>query len=353
MDESRFWRKNWAVFPVSRPMNHTRFAMFAVLSSCWLLASCVTLEFGQKVEPAPQEEVFVAEDKNKDWRENYQEAVEKYNGKPGWNQTPSIPRAATPAAGTRYSRVETSQPYVAMTFDDGPHPTNTPRLLDMLQQRNIKATFFVVGPNCNYHPQILKRMVAEGHEIGNHTWSHGDMTKVSQEAVRKELTDSRNAIVAATGVQPRLWRPPYGATNTNLQNWIKEEFGYPTIMWSVDPLDWKKPGASVVADRLVAGTGNGGILLAHDIHKPTIDAMPSALDRLLTKGYKFVTVSQLIELGRQTAGVEEAKTDDESIVAGTISIEEEPATAAAAAPPAAAEAPIINIVPDAVAEAVE
>ena len=91
-------------------------------------------------------------------------------------------------------------------------------------------------------------------------------------------------------------RPPYGAITTGQKAWIKSEFGYPSIMWSVDPEDWKKPGASVVSRRLVSGARPGGILLAHDIHKPTIDAMPSALDQLLAKGYRFVTVTQLIAL---------------------------------------------------------
>lgn len=295
-------------------MNVSFASLLAVICSCALLSSCITIKYADKEEP---EGVYVAEDKNKDWQENYKDAVEKYNGKPGWNQAPPLPKPPAALPGTSYSRVKTGQPYIAMTFDDGPHPTNTPRLLDMLKQRNIRATFFVVGPNSKTYPHILRRMVAEGHEVANHTWTHGDMTKISQAAVRKELADSRDAIVAATGVAPKLWRPPYGAVNTNLKNWIKQEFGYPTIMWSVDPLDWKRPGPSVVADRLVSGTGNGGILLAHDIHKPTIDAMPSTFDRLLAKGYKFVTVSQLIALSSGTASTEAAE-GETAIVASAI-----------------------------------
>ncbi|MFT5466670.1 MAG: peptidoglycan/xylan/chitin deacetylase (PgdA/CDA1 family) [Verrucomicrobiales bacterium] len=297
-------------------MNLPATALSIALSCSCLLSSCVTFKFADQEEP---EDVWVAEDKNQDWRENYKEAQEKYTGKPGWNQAPAVPKPPAALPGTSYSRVAMSQPYIAMTFDDGPHPTNTPRLLDMLKQRNIRATFFVVGPNSKNHPGILRRMVAEGHEIANHTWTHGDMTKVSQAAVRKELNDSRDAIVAATGIAPKLWRPPYGAVNSNLKNWIKQEYGYPTIMWSVDPMDWKRPGASVVADRLVSGTGNGGILLAHDIHKPTIDAMPSALDRLMAKGYKFVTVSQLIAIGTGTAAVDKKEDAAEpTIIASAI-----------------------------------
>ena len=141
-------------------------------------------------------------------------------------------------------------------------------------------------------------MIREGHEIGNHTMSHAYLTKLSDASIRRELKTAHQAIFAATGVHPRTVRPPYGATNTRIKNLMYKEFRYPSIMWSVDPEDWKRPGSSVVASRLIRGADNGGILLAHDIHSPTIQAMPAALDGLLRKGYRFVTVSQLISLER-------------------------------------------------------
>lgn len=202
------------------------------------------------------------------------------------------------SVGTKdsYSRVATSLPFIALTFDDGPHPVNTPRLLDILKQRNVKATFYVVATNVKRYPEIMRRIVAEGHEIGNHTVTHGNLAKMSDAGVRQELNASRDAIVAATGVTPRTMRPPYGAITTAQKAWIRKEFGYPAILWSVDPEDWKKPGASVVTSRLVSGAAPGGILLVHDIHAPTIDAMPSAIDQLLGKGLQFVTVTQLIAM---------------------------------------------------------
>lgn len=213
---------------------------------------------------------------------------------PGWNPNLSLPQGT--GRQNSYSRVPISEPYIAMTFDDGPHPSNTPRLLDILKQRNIKATFFVVGTNVRAYPQIMRRMVAEGHEIANHTNSHAYLTKISSDAIRRELSVTHQAIVSATGIAPRVMRPPYGAITADQKAWIKSEFGYPSIMWSVDPEDWKRPGVSVVTSRLVSGASPGGILLAHDIHAPTIDAMPSTLDQLLAKGYRFVTVSQLIAM---------------------------------------------------------
>lgn len=207
-------------------------------------------------------------------------------------------RLATGPLGKKdsYGRVETNLPLLALTFDDGPHPSNTPRLLDIMKARNVKATFYVVGTNVRAYPEIMRRIISEGHEIGNHTVTHGDLTKMSDDGVRRELKMAHDAIMEATGVAPRSMRPPYGAITSRQKTWIKQEFGYPSILWSVDPEDWKKPGSAVVTNRLVSGASPGGILLVHDIHKPTIDAIPSALDQLLSKGYQFVTVSQLIAL---------------------------------------------------------
>ena len=215
---------------------------------------------------------------------------------PGWNPNLSLPAGGGTGRQTSYSSVPMTEPYIAITFDDGPHPSNTPRLLDMLKQRNIKATFYVVGTNARRYPHLLRRMVAEGHEIGNHTENHPTLTKISTSEVRRELSVTHQAIVSATGVPPRTMRPPGGAINTELKTWIKSEFGYPTILWTVDPEDWKRPGVGVVTSRLVSGARPGRILLAHDIHAPTIDAMPGTLDQLLAKGFRFVTVSQLISL---------------------------------------------------------
>jgi len=230
------------------------------------------------------------------WRANYRKATEKFANTPAWNPPAGIPDGDLANARTSYSRVRISQKYVAMTFDDGPHPTNTPRLLDLMKKRNVKATFFVVGRNAKAYPHILRRMIAEGHEVANHTWNHPDLTKLSLARVRDEFDSTRDAIVAAVGVKPRLSRPPYGAVNSTIKDLLKNEYGYPTILWSVDPMDWKRPGSSVVTRRLVSGTHPGAILLAHDIHRPTIDAMPATFDQLLAKGYKFVTVSQLIRI---------------------------------------------------------
>lgn len=207
-----------------------------------------------------------------------------------------IPQRLSSSAGVSYSRVRTNQPYIALTFDDGPHPQNTPRLLDILRRYNVKATFYVVGTNAARYPNLIRRIVAEGHEIGNHTWSHPKLTGLSDAAVREQLNKTRNAIVAACGIAPKTLRPPYGSLSQRQRQWIRSEYGYPTILWSVDPLDWKRPGSSVVTSRIVQGTTRGGIVLAHDIHAGTIDAMPTTINKLLAKGFRFLTVSQLLNL---------------------------------------------------------
>src|SRR5204863_10046967 len=116
---------------------------------------------------------------------------------------------------------------------------NTPRLLDMLKQRKIKATFFVVGECVAEYPTIMKRIVAEGHEIANHSWSHPQLSTMSESAVHDQLQKPHDAIVQATGVTPTLMRPPFGAFTQRQQRWANGEWGYKCILWDVDPLDWK------------------------------------------------------------------------------------------------------------------
>jgi peptidoglycan-N-acetylglucosamine deacetylase len=211
----------------------------------------------------------------------------------------TIPKIPPPGAKIVYSSVPISKPYIAMTFDDGPHKTNTPRLLDLLKERNIKATFFVVGTNAREYPDIIRRILAEGHEIGNHTWDHKSLTTLSADRTRVELSTTDAAVVAASGYHMRIMRPPYGATSLRIKQECLDEFGYNTILWSVDPVDWKRPGSAVVEQRILAQVHPGAIILSHDIHEPTIDAMPDTLDALLTKGYHFVTVSQLLNIASQ------------------------------------------------------
>lgn len=210
--------------------------------------------------------------------------------------TPEAPAAEVKPA-TWFS-VHVDGPYIAMTFDDGPSAETTPRLLDILKQRNLKVTFFEIGQNAERNPAIVKRILAEGHEIGNHSWTHPQLSKLSDERVTEEITKTQDAIknASGSGYTPTLLRPPYGAITARQKEWIEKQFGLSIIMWSVDPFDWKRPGESVIEQRILAGARPGAIILSHDIHKQTVDAMPATLDALIAKGFKFVTVSQLIAM---------------------------------------------------------
>jgi len=205
-------------------------------------------------------------------------------------KTPAAPKE--PAI--TFSSVHVDGPYIAMTFDDGPSAVLTPKLLDLLAAHHIKATFFVIGENVAEHPEIVARAAREGHEIGNHSWSHPNLGKMSQESVRSQVQRTDDAIKSATGKPPALLRPPYGSITEREKRWIHDEFGYEIILWDVDPLDWKRPGPAVVRSRILKETRPGSIVLSHDIHPGTIEAMPSTLDELEAKGFKFVTVSELI-----------------------------------------------------------
>jgi peptidoglycan/xylan/chitin deacetylase (PgdA/CDA1 family) len=193
-----------------------------------------------------------------------------------------------------FNLVHVDGPYIAMTFDDGPSEKLTPRLLDLLAAHHIKATFFVIGQNVAEFPEIVARAAREGHEIANHSWSHPNLGKMSDEKVRSELRRCDDAIKTAVGVRPTLMRPPYGSLSARQKRWIHDEFGYQIVLWDVDPLDWRRPGPSVVCNRILKETRAGSIVLSHDIHPGTIEAMPATFSQLEAKGFKFVTVSELI-----------------------------------------------------------
>ena len=240
-----------------------------------------------------------------------------------------------PAAGgdprklVAYSSAYVDGPYIAITFDDGPNPETTPRLLKMLEQRGIKATFFVLGSRAVQSPAIIRQMIAQGHEVANHSWDHPQLTKLSVPAVDKQIADTNAAIEQITGKPVTLVRPPYGAMNNPLRAHLREKFGSTFVYWSVDPLDWKDRKPDLIHDRIVSRVHSGAIILVHDIHPTTVDAMPRTFDDLLAKGYKFVTVSELIAMNK---GVPEPKV----ALTTPAPVKKKPKPATAAAKPAPA-----------------
>ncbi|MEO8351231.1 MAG: polysaccharide deacetylase family protein [Chthoniobacteraceae bacterium] len=230
----------------------------------------------------------------------------------------------------RFSRCNVDGPYVAMTFDDGPHGANTPRLLEMLKQRGIKATFFVCGECVAQYPELAKRIVDEGHEIANHSWSHPQLSRMNESSVTSQLQRTHDVIRQTTGVEATVMRPPYGAFTKNQIAWANRRWGYDIILWDVDPLDWKYRNAAHVESEILKQARPGSIILSHDIHKTTIDAMPATLDALLGKGFKFVTVSELIAMDRPETPKPKSPATSRSAVdiSGAATIAREPVSSA-------------------------
>lgn len=199
----------------------------------------------------------------------------------------------------RYTDMLVDGPYIALTFDDGPNRRLTPELLDILREHDVRATFFVVGRQVAAHPGILRRIAAEGHEIGNHTWDHSSLDAIGANAVRSQIEKTTNVIRAVAGQSPALMRPPYGRTNPQLNEWIFDQFGLKVILWSVDSSDWRHRDPDLVRWEILSGAKPGAIILAHDTQASTIAAISSTLEALQAKGFIFVTVSELITLERK------------------------------------------------------
>lgn len=194
-----------------------------------------------------------------------------------------------------YTQLDSDGKYVALTFDDGPHPEVTPRILDTLKKHDAKATFFMLGSQVEYYPELSNKVMEAGHEIGNHTMNHHDLTALEFNQIIEEMQQSNDIIEKATGRATTLFRPPYGASNGNVEQ-IASGMGNSLVMWSVDSLDWKSRDAVAVNEEVMSNVSPGSIVLMHDIHPSTADALPQLLTSLEEQGYQMVTVSQLLEL---------------------------------------------------------
>lgn len=194
----------------------------------------------------------------------------------------------------RWTHVTTDGPYIALTFDDGPNPKNTRVVLDILKQRQIPATFFVLGQNAAAHPAVLERMVAEGHELGAHGWNHASFMGLTPEERAEQVRKTNGAIERALGRRPELLRPPFGATTPEMNRWLTEDLKMTVVLWSVDSRDWESKDPARIRRTILDTTKPGSVILMHDIYQATALALPETLDALLAKGYKFVTVSDLL-----------------------------------------------------------
>jgi peptidoglycan/xylan/chitin deacetylase (PgdA/CDA1 family) len=193
---------------------------------------------------------------------------------------------------------------ITLTFDDGPDPITTPAILDVLRDYHIKATFFVIGARAEQHPELIERMVGEGHALGNHTYYHRDLTKLAPESMQRELQDTQAVIDRALGGHYRitLFRPPCGAPyNTEIdklpafQKAMREQQMYP-VMWTIDPHDWALGGQpeSIIAHLSQSTPQAGGVILLHDTMPQTTEALPKILDHYVAAGFEFTGVRDLL-----------------------------------------------------------
>jgi peptidoglycan/xylan/chitin deacetylase (PgdA/CDA1 family) len=202
-------------------------------------------------------------------------------------------------------------PLVALTYDDGPNPPYTDKILDVLKKERVNATFFVVGRAVAQYPRTVKRMVAEGNAIGNHTWDHAHLLVLRRTAMRAEMVRADDAIFAAVGQHPAIMRPPFGARDWRVMDEMRR-LGYTVIMWSVPlPKDWEYPTAQTIAHRIIPQVKDGSIIVLHDGNRgqlcaarhlnthicdrnQDIEATRLVIEGLKAKGFQFVTIPEMI-----------------------------------------------------------
>lgn len=183
-----------------------------------------------------------------------------------------------------------AHPEVALTFDDGPSPKYTPLLLDGLKERNVRATFFLLGKNMKENQELVQRMQAEGHLLGNHTYNHVQLNKIPETTARQEILKTNNEIYEATGKYPEYMRPPYGAWKKNMELCVEML----PVFWDIDTLDWKSQNVDAILKAAGEEPEDGSIILMHDEYQTSVEAALLLIDRLKEKGYEFVTVDELI-----------------------------------------------------------
>ena len=185
---------------------------------------------------------------------------------------------------------------VALSFDDGPHPTYTAEILEILKENGVKSTFFVVGQNAREHPDLVRRIAEEGHEIGNHTDSHAFLRDLSLAAMCKEVTEASDTIEEITGRRPVLFRPP-GGSYSDSKIRVLSEMGYVSVLWSKDTRDWTRPSVQSIVDAALTDLKGGDIILFHDFNgpqSPTPDALRRIIGEIKNQGFEIAPVSEVL-----------------------------------------------------------
>lgn len=181
---------------------------------------------------------------------------------------------------------------VALTFDDGPSAETTPRLLEILEQKDVRATFFMLGNMARNNPDVVKKVQNGWHEIASHTMYHQNLIRIPIASAQSDINEAKAVLEGILGRKPSLTRPPYGNSN----NVVRESISTPIILWSVDTLDWKNKNTESIVSTTMSEVHDGAIILMHDIHPTSVDAIPTLIDTLRNAGYEFATVSELAKM---------------------------------------------------------
>ena len=197
-----------------------------------------------------------------------------------------------------YHKKENNYMKIALTFDDGPHPRYTPQILEILSEYNVKATFFVVGINAKNYPDTMEAVIKNGHEIGNHTYTHPHVSCLNSYTLHKEVEKCESAIYELTDYKTKLFRPPEGLIDADVRS-VLRSLDYKVILWDIDTRDWAHTSPDDISNNIVSSVRSGDIILMHDYighNSPTPEALKIFIPKLLKMGYKFVVVSELIGL---------------------------------------------------------
>jgi len=202
------------------------------------------------------------------------------------------PDILAPSVPPQGNNINPALPLIALSFDDGPG-IYTEQLLDLLERYNVKATFSVIGTLVDTKPETLIRAVSIGCEVIGHSWDHKNMAKLSADDVRKQITDTSDALEAVTGTAVSIFRPPYGEVSVTMRE-VSESLGFSIINWSVDTQDWHIDNPETIFYAVLQRVKDGSIILSHDIHESTLEAYKMLIPELLLQGYQLVTVSELL-----------------------------------------------------------
>lgn len=212
-------------------------------------------------------------------------------------QSPIPAQATEQGTSIVFRKNQSKRKKIALTFDDGPHPRYTERILDILEKYGVRATFFVIGQNLENYPEVLKAVHQKGHEIGNHSYRHRNESHMDGATVLNEMEKCESLILQQTGVKPRLFRPPQGDYNEEVESIAKQK-NYSIILWSIDTRDWDHTSADSILRTVDKEVTDGDIILMHDYvsgKNTTCEALEAMIPILLSRGYEFVTVSELIK----------------------------------------------------------